>query len=462
MLFNSLPFLYAFLPITYLVFWRLRTKFQRYVWLTITGYVFYSFWNPKFCALMALSTAVSYGAGLGFLRWTDARRRRLCLVLPIVFDLSLLATFKYANFALSSTNWILQSVHSNLRAPSFDIVLPIGISFYTFHTITYIVDSYRGVIKPTRNIFEFSCYVSLFSQLVAGPIVRFRQVEQDLENIDHANQAAHLERGWSFFVLGMVKKVLIADSIAWIINPALLRWQSLSTLDTWLCMLGYTYQLYFDFSGYSDMAVGLGAMFSIRLPQNFNSPYKAIDISDFWKRWHISLSSVLRDYLYIPLGGSRQGEGKTCRNLMITMLLGGLWHGANWTFVAWGAYHGVLLIATRYGQAFFNLWPVTLRKLTTFILVVVGWVLFRSINFSMAAGLLGAMFSWKPGIHLTAGKSLVGLLLIAGGLAHFGPNTFELQHRWSPAQAFALGVLLLACIVFIYGGQESPFLYFQF
>src|ERR1019366_2996933 len=462
MLFNSLPFLYLFLPVTYLVFWKLHTKVQRYVWLTITGYIFYSFWNPKFCLLMAVSTLVSYGAGLGFLRWKDARRRRLCLVFPIVFDLALLGTFKYANFALSSGNWLLQSVHSNLRAPSFDIVLPIGISFYTFHTITYIVDSYRGVIKPTRNFFEFSCYVSLFSQLVAGPIVRFRQVEQDLENIDHANRTAYLERDWSFFVFGMIKKVLIADSIARIINPALLRWQSLSTLDTWLCMLGYTYQLYFDFSGYSDMAVGLGAMFGIRLPQNFNSPYKAVDISDFWKRWHISLSSVLRDYLYIPLGGSRQGEWKTCRNLLITMLLGGLWHGANWTFVAWGAYHGILLVATRYSEAFLNLWPVALRKLTTFLLVVIGWVLFRSANFSMASGLLTSMFSWRPGIHLDTGKSLVGLLLIAGALAHFGPNTFELRHNWNLVQACALGVLFLACIVFIYGGQESPFLYFQF
>jgi alginate O-acetyltransferase complex protein AlgI len=462
MLFNSLYFLYLFLPVTYFVFWRLRTKVQRYVWLTITGYVFYSFWNPKFCGLMALSTAVSYGAGLGFLRWKDARRRRLCLVLPIIFDLSLLGTFKYANFVLSTGNWLLQAVHLNFRAPSFDIVLPIGISFYTFHTITYIVDSYRGVITPTRNVFEFSCYVSLFSQLVAGPIVRFRQIEGDLENIDHANRREYLERGWSFFVLGMVKKVLIADSIAWIINPALAQWQSLSTPDAWLCMLGYTYQLYFDFSGYSDMAVGLGAMFGIRLPQNFNSPYKAIDISDFWKRWHISLSSVLRDYLYIPLGGSRNGEWKTCRNLMVTMLLGGLWHGANWTFVAWGAYHGALLVATRYGRAPLNLWPAPLRKVTTFVLVIIGWVLFRSSSFSMASGILATMFSWTPGIHLDTGKSLVALLLIAGTLAHFGPNTFELRHRWNPLQASALGVLLLTCIVFIYGGQQSPFLYFQF
>ena len=462
MLFNSLPFLYVFLPVTYFVFWRLHTKLQRYIWLTITGYIFYSFWNPKFCILMALSTAVSYGTGLGFLRWRDPRRRRLCLVLPIVFDFSLLGAFKYANFALSSANWLFQAAHLNVRAPTFDIVLPIGISFYTFHTITYIVDCYRGVITPTRNVFEFSCYVSLFSQLVAGPIVRFRQVEGDLENIDHANQAGNLERGWSFFALGMVKKVLIADSIAFIINPALTRWQSLSTFDTWLCVLGYTYQLYFDFSGYSDMAVGLAAMLGIRLPQNFNSPYKAIDISDFWKRWHMTLSSVLRDYLYIPLGGSRDGEWKTCRNLMITMLIGGLWHGANWTFVVWGAYHGVLLVATRYSQAMLALWPTALRKMTTFIMVIIGWVLFRSTNFSMASGLLTNMFTWKAGIQLDTGRSLVVLLLVAGTLAHFGPNTFELRHEWSLGQAFALGALLAACMVFIYGGQQSPFLYFQF
>ncbi len=462
MLFNSLPFLYFFLPITYFVFWWLRTKLQRYVWLTITGYVFYSYWNPKYCLLMALSTAVSYGAGLGFLRWNDRRHRRLCLILPIAFDLSLLAVFKYANFASSSVNWLFQASHSNLRAPIFDIALPIGISFYTFHTITYIVDSYRGVIKPTRNIFEFSCYVSLFSQLVAGPIVRFRQIEGDLENIDHTNQASSLERGWSFFVIGMVKKVLIADTIAQIINPALAQWQSLSTLGTWLCVMGYSYQLYFDFSGYSDMAVGLGAMFGLRLPQNFNSPYKAVDVSDFWGRWHISLSTVLRDYLYFPLGGSRCGKWRTSLNLMITMLLGGLWHGANWTFVVWGAYHGSLLVATRFSKDMLDRWPIALRKAVTFLLVVIGWVIFRATDFSMASGLLKTMFSWKPGIHIDTWQSLVALLLFAGGVAHFGPNTFELRHQWRPVPVLALGVLFLICIVFIYGGRQSPFLYFQF
>ena len=320
MLFNSLSFLYFFLPITYFVFWKLTSKKQRYIWLTVSGYVFYAFWNYKFCALMAFSTAVSYFAGLGFLRWQTLRARRLCLILPVVIDLCLLGFFKYANFAMSSVDNLFSGWGIQLMLPHLSILLPIGISFYTFHTITYIVDSYRGTIVPTRNFFEFACYVSFFPQLVAGPIVRFRQVEGDLERIDHPDLPDAIERGMSFFTLGMIKKVLIADSIARMVNPALADWSHLSTASAWLCALGYTYQLYFDFSGYSDMAVGLALFFGIRLPQNFNSPYKARDLSDFWRRWHISLSTVLRDYLYIPMGGGRDGNWATCRNLMVTML----------------------------------------------------------------------------------------------------------------------------------------------
>jgi alginate O-acetyltransferase complex protein AlgI len=461
MLFNSLSFLYFFLPVTYFVFWALTGKTQRFVWMTITGYAFYAFWNYKFCALMAVSTAVSYFAGLGFLRWEDPRRRRLCLLAPILFDLALLAFFKYTNLALSSLNSVMELFRSPIKAPLLDIVLPVGISFYTFHTITYIVDSYRRVITPTRNFFEFSCYVSLFSQLVAGPIVRFREVEKDLERIGQSGRTAAKDRGWSFFTLGMIKKVLIADSIAAIVNPGFARYGELSTAGAWLCALGYTYQLYFDFSGYSDMAVGLGHLFSIQLPQNFNSPYKAVDIADFWRRWHISLSTVLRDYLYIPLGGNRGSSLLAYRNLMITMLLGGLWHGANWTFVIWGGYHGFLLAAERRFGRTLNLAPVV-KRVATFLLVVVGWVLFRSDNFSMAKSLLHAMFSWSAGKAVAGWPLLTVLLAIAGALAHFGPNTFQLGHEWKPAATYTLAFLFAACLLAIYGGRQSPFLYFQF
>ena len=256
MLFNSLPFLYAFLPITYFVFWRLKTTTQRYVWLTFTGYVFYSFWNYKFCALLLFSTLVSYLAGRGLLRWDDPKRRRLCLVLSVSADLAVLAFFKYFNFGLSTAAALGRAAGVDVPLTPLDIVLPIGISFYTFHSISYIVDAYRGTIKATRNFWEYATYVSLFSQLVAGPIVRFREIEADLEEIDKTNRRAYLNRGWSFFAIGLIEKVLIADSIAAIINPALERYTELSTFDTWLVMVGYAYQLFFDFAGYSDMAVG--------------------------------------------------------------------------------------------------------------------------------------------------------------------------------------------------------------
>jgi alginate O-acetyltransferase complex protein AlgI len=465
MLFNSLNFIYFFLPIAFFIFWKLKSKRQRYVWLTVSGYIFYSFWNYKFCLLMALSTAVSFLAGLALLRWKTARARQLCVILPVAIDLTLLGVFKYANFALSSIGDLSASWGFPLSVPYFSILLPVGISFYTFHTITYIVDSYRGTIVPTRNFFEFACYVSFFPQLVAGPIVRFRQVEGDLENIDHPDHPDHsdaFERGMSFFALGMIKKVLIADSIAKIVNPLLTQWPELSTTSAWLCALGYTYQLYFDFSGYSDMAVGLALLFGIRLPQNFNSPYKAVDPADFWRRWHISLSTILRDYLYIPLGGSRDGEWSACRNLMITMLLGGLWHGADWTFVAWGAYHGLLLIASRYGFRRMTFVPAWLRQMVTFLLVIIGWVLFRATSFTMAAGWLRKMFVWNSHAGNVGAWTLMLPILISAGLAHCCPNTFEISHRWNWASALALTALFAACLVIIYGSKSSPFLYFQF
>jgi alginate O-acetyltransferase complex protein AlgI len=463
MLFNSLPFLYGFLPVTYIVFWLLKSKTQRYAWLALTGYGFYAGWNYKFCALMAFSTVVAYLAGLGMLRWQEPSwKRRLCLVVPVTSDLALLGFFKYANFTLATAAQLGAWLGSPLVLPKLDVILPVGISFYTFHTVTYIVDAYRRVIVPTKNFFEFSCYVSLFAQLVAGPIVRFRQIEADLERIDQADRAKHLDIGWSFFVIGLAKKVLIADTIAAVIDPAFSKYTELSSLDAWLCVLGYTYQLYFDFSGYSDMAVGLGHLFGLRLPQNFNSPYKALDIADFWRRWHMSLSTFLRDYLYIPLGGNRCATPRVFRNIMITMLLGGLWHGANWTFIIWGCYHGVLLLLYRMTQRWWDPLPAPVRGALTFVIVVIGWVIFRSTDLAMAETLLRAMFSWQAGGGMIGANVLMGMLCVAAPLAHLGPNTFELRHQWSSMTAVGMALLFGLSVFVIYGARSTPFLYFQF
>jgi alginate O-acetyltransferase complex protein AlgI len=462
MLFNSFVFLVLFLPVTYVVFWLLRTARARYVWLTLTGYVFYGYWDPRFCLLMAFSTLVSYTAGLGFLRWTDPKHRRLCLVIPITVDLMLLGFFKYAGFGLETFRQVVHWMGRDLQLPHLSIILPVGISFYTFHTITYIVDSYRGVIRPTRNFFEFSAYVSLFSQLVAGPIVRFRQIEADLEALGEARQSRWLYRGISFLAIGMVEKVVVADTLAAFVNPALASYHSLSTGGAWLAMLGYSLQLYFDFSGYSTMAVGLGYMFGLRIPQNFKSPYKALDPSDFWRRWHISLSTCMRDYLYIPFGVNRGTEWQTFRNLMLTMLIGGLWHGAAWTFVVWGAYHGLLLAVYRKIAPLWDPLPVWVRRPAMWLAAVVGWVLFRSHDFGMAMTLLEKMFLPSAGTLVPSAGPALAATTLAAVWAAAGPNAFEVKYERSFRKDLAIAMALGACVAIIAGSRSSPFLYFQF
>jgi alginate O-acetyltransferase complex protein AlgI len=464
MLFNSYVFLFAFLPITYAVFWMLRTAQSRYLWLTVTGYVFYGWWDPRFCLLMAFSTLVSFVAGLGFLRWSDPGRRRLCLILPITVDLLLLGVFKYADFTLQSGAALLRTLGLPAAPPELNIVLPVGISFYTFHTISYIVDCYRGQIRPTRNLLEFTAYVSLFSQLVAGPIVRFSQLERDLENLGGANRLRWRSVGISLFLTGLIEKVLIADSLANWIDPAFENHAGLSTASSWLAMCGYSLQLYFDFSGYSTMAAGLGFLFGLRIPQNFNSPYQACNPADFWKRWHISLSTCMRDYLFIPLGGSRGSDWLTARNLLLTMLIGGLWHGANWTFVVWGFWHGFWLVVHRFVRETWSQCPVVLQRFVTLQILVIGWVFFRSEDFAMASSLLKTMFVVREGEGLEGTWSLCALLLMAGAWALLGPNPFELHaserpRYYSPAiGSFVFGVIL----ALIASWQNSPFLYFQF
>ncbi|MGH7720180.1 MAG: MBOAT family O-acyltransferase [Gemmatimonadaceae bacterium] len=463
MLFNSFIFLFAFLPVTYVVFWLLRTASSRYIWLTLTGYVFYGYWDPRFCLLMAFSTMVSYLAGLGFLRWQEPRKRKLCLIIPITVDLALLGFFKYANFGLRTVQDVSHLFGFDVGVPQYNIILPIGISFYTFHTISYIVDSYRRTITPTRNFFEFSAYVSLFSQLVAGPIVRFRQIEQDLEALGRADRTRWIHSGARFFIIGLFEKVVVADSLAAFVDPALANYEQLSTMGVWAAMLGYTFQLYFDFSGYSSMAVGLGYLFGIRIPQNFNSPYKALDPSDFWRRWHISLSTCLRDYVYIPLGGNRGSELLTYRNLMLTMLIGGLWHGANWTFIVWGVYHGLLLSLYRRFARYWDPVPRLVRQLTMFLLAVIGWVFFRALDFGMAAELLRRMFVPTAGTVFENAGVFAVILAFAAWWGMAGPNAFELDAMWKRRRhAVALAAALGAALAIMLGSGASPFLYFQF
>ena len=456
MVFNSDIFLFAFFPAVFTLFWTLKTKEQRYVLLAVAGYVFYGYWNWRFCFLLLFSSLISFFVGIAIDRTETREASRRWVVLAITTDLCLLGFFKYYNFFASN----IRAISPNIPLPPLKIILPIGISFYTFHTISYVLDVYAGRVKATRHFFEYQTYVSLFSQLIAGPIVRFRQIESDLENIDDSPREEWFVKGISFFVIGLMRKVIIADHIAKYIDPMLHSYPTLGFAGAWVAAIGYTCQLYFDFAGYSDMAVGLGYLFGIRIPQNFNSPYRALGIVDFWRRWHISLSTWLRDYLYIPLGGSRSGPVRTYWNLMLTMLIGGLWHGASWTFVFWGGYHGLLLILDKIGQPLLEGLPKILYRSMTLLLVVIGWVFFRATDFRMAISWLGQMFlpsgaSWNV---LPVAMSWVAVGLLVTFLV---PETWNLHFSSRKRWAVICALAFLVTYLFM-NGTESVFLYYKF
>jgi alginate O-acetyltransferase complex protein AlgI len=455
-IFNSNVFLFAFLPVVFTLFWLSATKQRRYVLMTVAGYVFYGYWDWRFCFLLLFSSLVSYFAALLIEGSRRVRGRRTWMALSVGADLTLLGFFKYYNFFASSAHAVVPAI----APPLLHIVLPVGISFYTFHTISYIVDVADGRIRAARSLFEYLTYVSLFSQLVAGPIVRFREIEGDLEQIDGRPRADFMARGLGFFVIGLIKKAVVADSIAGYLDPVLASYATLSTAGAWLAAAGYTFQIYYDFSGYSDMAVGLGYLFGLRIPQNFNAPYRAVGPRDFWRRWHMSLSSWLRDYLYIRLGGNRLGGPRMKVNLLVTMLLGGLWHGANWTFVVWGAYHGMLLIVERTCDPWLGRVPEALRRAGTFVLIVFSWVLFRSDSLGMAWQWMARMVGIGAGTQGVPFPlvALVALSMVAvNTLPESWDVRFGTRYRW--AAVYALGFFFAYLFV---NGRNSPFLYYQF
>jgi len=456
MVFNSDIFLFVFLPIVFTLFWTFKTREQRYVLLALAGYVFYGYWNWRFCILLLFSSLISFFVGIAIDQSKARQAAKRWVILAVTTDLALLGFFKYYNFFADN----IRAISPAIPLPPLKIVLPIGISFYTFHTISYVLDVYAGRVKATRHFFEYLTYVSLFSQLVAGPIVRFRQIESDLENINSAPHEEWFAKGIAFFVIGLMRKVIIADHIAEYINPMLHSYSSMGFIGAWVAALGYTCQLYFDFAGYSDMAVGLGYLFGIRIPQNFNSPYFALGIVDFWRRWHISLSTWLRDYLYISLGGSRKGPTRTYWNLMLTMLIGGLWHGASWTFVFWGGYHGLLLILDKMVNPFLRRLPANLYRAMTLLLVVIGWVFFRSSDFHMATTWLSEMFL-PTAISWNVLPKALAWVVFALMVVFFVPETWDLRFSTRKRWAVAFALAFLVTYLFM-NGTESVFLYYQF
>jgi len=477
MIFTSQIFLFWFLPLV-LALYYLAPMRWRSALLTLASYVFYGWWRLDFVLLMLLSTVLDFVVGMRIGRLgeelaasqdagrsaTLARMRKRWLLISVVANLGLLGYFKYFNFGVDSLNVLLAQFGA---APIewAKIVLPVGISFYTFQTMSYSIDVYRGHAKPLDRLVDFACYVALFPQLVAGPIVRYQTLADQLVQRDHTFEK--VARGAFLFQIGFMKKLLVADSVAGIADQVYAL-SDPTRPEAWLGAVAYTFQIYFDFSGYSDMAIGLGLLFGFEFPINFDSPYKSTSITEFWRRWHISLSTWLRDYLYIPLGGNKRGPVRTYENLATTMLLGGLWHGAAWTFLAWGAYQGAWLAFERWmgKRSLYGFLPRFGQVLVTMVIVVVGWVFFRATSFDQAFGMLSAMFgvgadaAGPMRVQIDALPRLA--LVFAPLISFFAPNSQEfVAPRYALVRAgAALAFPLAVCHLFFV--SYSPFLYFQF
>jgi alginate O-acetyltransferase complex protein AlgI len=480
MIFASAIFLYAFLPLFLAVYYLSPRGWRSFI-IALASYLFYGWWRPDFVILMWVSTLLDFHCGR---RITEARsgggRGKPWVVLSICANLGLLGYFKYANFGIDTLNTLL----ADMGAEPFSwttVILPVGISFYTFQTMSYTIDVYRGTSPAVRSFRDFMCYVALFPQLVAGPIVRYNTVAEQLKTRTHT--FGKFYQGVLAFQSGLAKKVLIADILGPVADEAFRAVElagasgltdaasvvgaaSITSADAWVGTLAYTFQIYFDFSGYSDMAIGLGLMMGFRFPINFDQPYRALSITDFWRRWHVSLSTFLRDYLYVPLGGNRKGVLRTYTNLALTMLLGGLWHGAAWTFIAWGAYQGIWLVIERLAgkRSLYAAAPRVLQIAATFVLAMFGWVLFRADSMQAAGTFFGAMFGGGAtgGLSLQVG-SLQLLVGVAAALLVWGmPTTQALVHRARARWTLPLQAAFLLALIHLHYEDHVPFLYFQF
>jgi D-alanyl-lipoteichoic acid acyltransferase DltB (MBOAT superfamily) len=490
-LFNSYEFIFAFLPVVAAGFFLIRDRRLAVAWLLVASLAFYAWWNPRFVLLLAASVAMNHFFGQAIVARAGTAPGRRLLAAALVLNLTVLATFKYANFFLSSLDAI---VGAGWRP--WDIVLPLGISFYTFTQIAFLVDASRGQASA-YGFMKYFLFVTYFPHLIAGPILHHREVIPQFDDPStYRPRGAAFAVGLTLFAIGLAKKVLLADPLGEYANAifdAAARGAHPHLLAAWAGAIAYTLQLYFDFSGYCDMAIGISMLFNIRLPLNFDSPYKSASIVEFWRRWHMTLSRFLRDYLYIPLGGNRHGTARRHLNIMATMLLGGLWHGASWTFVAWGALHGIYLVVNHAWRESGRRLPRAIAWGVTFVAVVCAWVVFRAADFASAVAILAGMAGLN-GVSLPATLGMAGMpagVTFAGALAGFdvsggaprlavlaalglaiafaAPNSQQIA-RYAPQEtAVALpprgfapvaGALLAFSIMGL--GAISTFLYYQF
>ena len=465
MLFSSLVFLFTFLPITLLVYYLVPRKVKNVV-LLIASLIFYAWGEPVYIFLMLISILFNYFCGMDIALKAGRKSQVRSLIFTIVVNLFILGFFKYYGFIVTNLNAILP-----FYIPYRKLELPIGISFYTFQTLSYIIDVYRGNVDVQVNLIDFGTYVTMFPQLIAGPIVQYADVERQLR--ERKESLTKFGYGAWFFVMGLAKKVLLANTIGSIYEN-IAAMDGMSVVTAWLGCLAYTFQIYFDFSGYSDMAVGLGKMFGFEFMQNFNYPYISTSIREFWRRWHISLSTWFREYLYIPLGGNRKGQVRTYVNLLIVFFATGLWHGAGATFIIWGLYHGLFLVVERMGLG--KLLEKNcfrgLNHIYTALVVVVGWVFFRADTLADAKVILHQMFTWENGIYpasLFVNPKVIFLavlgVLLSGIAQSICPKLREHLYEKEVTKTVdivIMAVLLFLCTMYLVSSTYNPFIYFRF
>ncbi|WP_424244260.1 alginate O-acetyltransferase complex protein AlgI [Elusimicrobium posterum] len=463
MVFSSLTFLWIFLPVTLLVYFISRERFRNIILLAASMF-FYAWGEPFYVLIMLASILFNFFSGFGIAN-KNKTRSKFFLTLGIIGNLSLLSYYKYADFFVANLNAVLP-----LNLPSPEVVLPIGISFYTFQSISYLVDIYRKEVSPQKNVVKMGLYIALFPPLIAGPIVKYHDINRQIDS--RSVTLNKFNMGVGLFIIGLTKKVLIANVAAKTADTVFaLNMAQYGTVSAWIGILAYTLQIYFDFSGYSDMAIGLSKMFGFDIKQNFNYPYISQSIKEFWRRWHISLSTWFKEYLYIPLGGNRRGAVRTYVNLLIVFFATGLWHGASWNFVVWGMYHGLFLVLERLLPIEKKLRFGFIRNFYAVFVVVVGWVFFRAENLTQAVLYLKKMFLFEKGtegmLYLTNELLLTFIIgfIACGFIQKF--HSYVLKNRvyrrfFSLLRPVFLSVFLFICILYLSNNTYNPFIYFRF
>jgi len=492
-LFNSTVYIFIFLPLVLLIYFSLNKL--RYIqlgkaWLVLASLYFYGFWNPSYLILIIGSMLLNFGIGNSLHKSKKKKKakgltRKTVLIIGIVFNLAILFYFKYSDFFIENINVLIGSNFTLLN-----LLLPLAISFFTFQQVAYLVDCYQEDTQE-YDFLSYCLFVSFFPQLIAGPIVHHKEMMPQFSLLKNGFvNYTNIAKGLFVFSIGLFKKVVIADTFAIWANQGFNSQVGLSFFEAWGASLSYTFQLYYDFSGYSDMAIGVALMFNIMLPVNFNSPYKAKNIQDFWRRWHMTLSRWLRDYLYIPLGGNKKGTSRTYINLMITFILGGVWHGAGWTFILWGFLHGGALAAHRFWQGFGLKMPTLLAWMLTFVFVNFAWVFFRAADIPSAMNIIEGMLGfngiqvngdfyqfihyftgWLPSWQLVNGNKMVGsvktlqFILLFGYIAFWARNTLELglnKSKFTIKDSFIISLSLILTVLLGIASTASEFLYFNF